>query len=156
MDYSFGAAIGAGLVATAAMTAVLYMGFFMMPKQVPMNLLYMLGTMMTPSKVPAYIVGAMIHTMMGIAFALIHTGIYQGLDVDSNLAAWGLLFGFVHWIVVGMAFGMIGMMHPLMRSGQMPAPGAFVKNLPMMTVVGFLMVHLLYGVLVGVFYDLWV
>ena len=31
MDYNIGAAIGAGLVATAVMTAILYMGIAMMP-----------------------------------------------------------------------------------------------------------------------------
>jgi hypothetical protein len=47
MDFSAEAVIGAGLVATEAMTAVLYMGISMIPKQMTMNLLYMLGTMVT-------------------------------------------------------------------------------------------------------------
>jgi len=46
-------------------------------------------------------------------------------------------------------------MHPLMRSGQMRAPGLFVSNLPKMTVMGFLMVHLVYGVVVAALYDAW-
>ncbi len=156
MDFNVGAAIGAGLVATAVMTAVLYMGIAMMPKQMTMNLLYMLGTMMTRSTTPAYMVGAMMHTMMGIVFALIHAGVYAGLDIESGLVGWGLPLGLLHWLVVGMGLGMVGTMHPMMRSGEMMAPGVFVKNHPPMTVMGFLMLHLIYGLLVGLLYEAWV
>ncbi len=155
MDYNVGAAIGAGLVGTAVMTVVLYMGIAMMPRQMTMNLLYMLGTMITRNKGAAYVVGAMLHTMMGIIFALIHTGIYQGIGLESGLAGWGLLFGFAHWLVLGVGIGMVGVMHPLMRSGEMQVPGVFIKNHPAMTVMGFLMLHLLYGLLVGVLYQAW-
>ncbi len=133
MDYSFGAAIAAGAVATVVMTAMLYMGMAVMPRQMPMNILYMLGTMMSRNKMMAYIAGTMMHGMMGIAFALAHTGVIKGLDLTSALVAWGVLFGFVHYLIVGMGMGMIGTMHPLMRNGQMQAPGLFVSSLPRMT-----------------------
>ncbi|MBI2856271.1 MAG: hypothetical protein HYX93_05430 [Chloroflexi bacterium] len=155
MDYNAGAAVGAGIVGAVAMAAVLYMGIAMMPRQMTMNLLYMLGTMMTRATVPAYVAGAMMHAVMGIVFALVHTGLYQALDLESGLAGWGILFGFVHWIVAGMGIGMVGAMHPLMRSGEMQAPGPFVKNYPPMTAMGFFMLHLLFGLLVGVLYQAW-
>ncbi len=155
MDFSFGAAIAAGAVATVVMTAMLYMGMAVMPRQMPMNILYMLGTMMSRNTIMAYVAGTMMHAMMGIAFALAHTGVFEGLDLTSALVAWGVLFGFVHYLIVGMGMGMMGTMHPLMRSGQMPAPGIFASNLPKMTVMGFLMVHLVYGLVVGVLYDVW-
>ena len=156
MDYSFGAAIAAGVLATVVMTAMLYMGMAVMPRQMSMNILYMLGTMMSPNnKMMAYVAGTMIHAMMGIAFALAHTGVIKGLDLTSALVAWGVLFGFVHYLMVGMGMGMIGIMHPLMRAGQMQAPGLYLTNLPNMTVMGFLMVHLVYGLVVGGLYDVW-
>lgn len=151
MDYSIGAAIGAGLIATAIMTALLYMGRAMMPKQMTMDILYMLGSMMTPSKMPAYAIGAMVHVGMGIVWAIIHTAIYNAFGLESALAAWGILFGAVHWVVVGMGMGMAGMMHPLMKKGELADPGMFVKNSPMMTRVGFFMLHLQFGLIVGVF-----
>ncbi len=155
MDYDFGAAIAAGAVATAVMTAMLYMGMAMMPRQMPMNILYMLGSMMSRNKMMAYTAGTMMHAMMGIVLAIAHVGAFIALDLTSALIAWGVLFGFVHYLMVGMGMGMIGTMHPMMRAGQMQAPGLFVANLPKMTVVGFLMVHLVYGLVVAGLYDLW-
>ena len=155
MDYSIGAAIGAGAVATLVMTLIMYMGRAMMPQQMPMNILYMLGSMMTPSKMPAYMMGVMMHAVNGIIFAIVHTALYQAFGLESGLLGWGILFGFIHWIIVGMGLGMMGMMHPMMRRGDMDAPGAFAMRLPMMNVMGFLMLHLVYGLVLGALYEAW-
>ncbi len=153
MEYSFGAAIVAGVVGTVVMTALLYMGVGMMPRQMTMNILYMLGTMMTRNKVMAYGIGTMMHGAMGIVFALIHVAVFQAFGLTTALVAWGIIFGFVHYLIVGMGMGMIGTMHPMMRSGQMPAPGLYVRNFPAMTVMGFLMIHLVYGLVVALLYE---
>jgi len=84
MDFSAEEVIGAGLVATKAMTAVLYIGISMMPKQMTMNLLYMLDTMVTQIKTAAYLISGVMHAIMGIVFGLIHACIYTSLDVDSG------------------------------------------------------------------------
>ena len=135
------------------MGAILYMGIAMMPNQMKMNLFYLLGSMMFRQKVMIYVAGAMYHAILSIEFALIHTGVFEAFDLESNLVVWGLLFGFVHYLVVGMALGMMTIMHPRIRAGELQAPGAFALSYPMATAVAFLMLHLLYGVLVGAFYT---
>ncbi len=149
----FVAAIGAGLLGGTVMAALLYMGLAMMPSQMKMNLFYLLGSMMLREKVMIYMAGIMAHAVMSIAFALIHTGVFEATGLDSNLAAWGLLFGLVHYLMTGMALGMLPMVHPRIRDGELQAPGAFALSYPKGTAMGFLMLHLVYGVLVGVFYD---
>jgi hypothetical protein len=72
MDINTGGAVIAGLVATGAMTMVLYAGIGMMPKQMTMNFLYMKGTMAVTDRTQAYLLGA----MMSVIFALIHVGLY--------------------------------------------------------------------------------
>ena len=152
MDWNVGATVAAGAVATVVMTAVLYMGIFMMPRQMTMNLLYMLGSMVAPAnKGAAYMIGAMMHAMMGISF---------DWRIRASFGPWtwtpisrrgGLLLGFVHYLIVGMGMGMIGSLHPLMRRGHLQAPGIFVLRYPALTAMGFLMVHLVYGTL----YETW-
>ena len=153
MDFNGGAAVGAGLLAGAIMVIPLYMGILMLPTQMRMNLFLMLGTMMTRNESMAYAMGAMMHAVMSIGFALIHVALFVAFDIDSNLAAWGVLFGFVHWMISGMGLGMLRTMHPLIRSGEMPGPGAFAISFPPMTAAGFFMMHILFGVLVGAFYE---
>ena len=151
MDYP--AAIGAGLIGGAVTSVILYMGIAMMPGQIKMDLFYLLGSMTFRRKVMVYLGGAMAYAAMSIEFALIYVGVFEWVDIESALAAWGLLFGFVHYLVVGMALGMMPMMHPPIKTGEIQAPGAFALAYPAGTVTGFLMLHLLYGVLVGALYT---
>jgi len=71
----FPAMLGAGLLGGLAMIAVLYMGIAMMPSQMRMNLLLLLGTMMFRQTMVVYMVGIMAHAAMSILFALIHVAI---------------------------------------------------------------------------------
>lgn len=151
--FEIGAAIIAGIVATVVMTAVMYLGRAMLPQQMPMNILHMLGTMMTRSTGPAYMIGGMMHFMNGILFAIVHAAIYAVLGLTSGLLLWGLLFGAFHWLITGVGMGMMPMMHPVIKAGDMDAPGAFAKNLPMLNIMGFLMAHLIFGLVVGVVYE---
>ena len=153
MSFDGGAAIGAGLIGGAVMGLLLYMGIAMMPRQMRMNLFLMLGTMMFRDRTAAYVAGAMMHAVMSIAFGLIHVAVFTAFDMETSLAAWGILFGFAHWMVAGMGLGMVPMMHPLIKKGQMDAPGAFALNYPPMTAMGFFMLHILFGILVGALYS---
>ena len=153
MSFDGGAAIGAGLIAGTAMSMLLYMGIAMMPKQMKMNLFLMLGTMFFRDRPMAYVAGAMMHAMMSIVFALVHVAFFTTFDLDTSLAAWGIVFGVIHWMVSGMGLGMMPTMHPLIRRGEMAAPGAFALSYPSMTATGFLMLHVVFGVLVGASYS---
>lgn len=155
MDYDSAAVIGAGLIGGGAMVVPLYMGRAMMPKQMRMDLFLLLGTM-PPRPMPrslVYPLGAMMHAVASIVFVFAHVGIFVAADIDSNLPAWGLLFGAVHWMIAGMAMGMMPMMHPLERRRELENPGPFALAMGPMTGMGFFMLHLLFGVLVATLYQ---
>ena len=151
-----GAAIGAGLLAGAVMSALLYMSIAMMPSQMRMNLFFLLGSMVFRQGVIVYVAGAMVHGVISIVFGLIHVALYRAFGLDASLAAWGLLFGFGHYIIVGIGLGMMPVMHPRIRAGDLQAPGFYALGYPKATAAGFLMLHLGYGLLVGVLYAAFV
>ena len=153
LDFTIGSAVGAGILATLIMTAVMYMGKFMLPKQMPMDILYMLGSMISKDKPVAYAVGSMMHAGFGIGFALIHIALFVAFDINDDLVLWGILFGAVHWMIMGMMMGMMKVMHPRIQDGSVPDPGFFLMNFPPMNIMGFLMVHLIYGLSLGTLYE---
>ena len=167
MSFDGGAAVGAGLIAGAVMSVPLYLGITMMPRQMKMNLFLMLGTMMVGSKPlatgheatiignkpMAYLAGGMMHGVMSIVFGLVHVALYSALGLESGLVAWGLLFGFVHWLMSGVGLSMLPAIHPLIKRGQMEPPGAFAISYPPMTAMGFFILHIVFGVTVGAFYG---
>jgi hypothetical protein len=91
LEWDAGATIYARLLVMAVMTAILYMGIAMMPRQITMNPLYLLGSMLTPKRPTPYVMGAMMHTVNGIMFALAHTGIHRALQFEADLAVCVLL-----------------------------------------------------------------
>ncbi len=154
-NFEAGTAIWAGLVGAVAMLAVIYMG--LASGMTSMDLLRTLGTMVAPkaSNSVVYGVGLMMHLMMGAAFGLVHAGLLHAVDVGSDGAAagYGALFGGVHGLSVAVMMPiMLNMMHPLVRSGDMPAPGVAMTGLGKMTPMGIVMAHVVFGLVTGAIY----
>ena len=168
-----GAAILGGIVGGGAMIAILYPMMWMMPEQMKMNLLKLLGTMLVPVGAAALVAGLMMHAMMSAGFGLIHGALLEGVGADSVGAglALGILFGLAHAVITGSMLGVMPLMHPRMRPAQpklIPAmagmapgpdeelldpPGFFGLNYPMPTVMGFFMLHIVFGLIVGAIYG---
>ncbi len=153
MEYNSPAAIYAGLIAGVIMLIPIYLGRMMMPEQMKMDLLKMLGTMMMPVGGMTYGIGLMIHLVMSIVFASAHAAFYLWLDIDSSYAI-GIVFGLVHFIGTGMFFGMLSSsLHRGIRDGAVEAPGFFALKLGGATAMGALVVHVIFGVVVGGLYE---
>jgi hypothetical protein len=91
--------------------------------------------------------------MMGVVFAIIYAFLFDLLGVNANWL-WGAVFGAIHGVIAGMAFGMMPAMHPRMGEGEVLAPpGPFGKNYGTMVPIGVLVLHVIFGVVVGVLYS---
>ena len=158
-----GAAVLGGLIGGGVMIVLLYMGLLMLPAQMKMNLLLLLGTMVLPVGAAAYVVGLTVHAMMSVFFGIVHGAVLEALSVSSSgEGLWvGLLLGFGHALIVGVSLGMLPLVHPRLQTSQRPKageellaePGFFGLNYPLMTVMGFFMLHGLFGIIVGVIYG---
>lgn len=154
-NFELGAAIGAGLAGAVAMLAVIYAGRAM--GMTSMDLLRMLGTMVAPnaSNTTVYGIGLMMHLMMGAAFGLVHAGLLHAVapTSDGAVAGYGALFGLGHGaMVVAMMPIMLTMAHPLVRSGDLPAPGVAMTGMGKMTPMGMLMAHVVFALVTGAIY----
>lgn len=144
-------AIIAGLVATAIMTATMYMGRAM---GMPMDMPRMLGLMFTgPGNTGmVYTLGLIVHFMMGAIFGIIYALVFNIVGVDASWL-WGAILGALHGVVAGVAFGMMPMMHPRMGDGQvLDPPGMFGKDYGPMVPVGVIILHVIFGLVVGLLY----
>jgi len=144
----FGALV-AGFIGTVVISMVMAMAPKMgMPK---MNIVGMLGTMFGK---PNRILGWMMHFMMGIVFALIYAFLWS-LGIGSSTWVYGLILGAIHWLIVGMAMGMMPMMHAGIKSGEVKAPGLWMTNNGgMMAFMGGLIGHMVFGLVVVFIYNI--
>jgi len=142
-------AVIAGLVATVVFTMVLMMAPKMgMPK---MDIVSLLGSMFSAKSNLA--LGWMMHLMMGVVFALIYAFLWSN---GIGLATWlnGLIFGAIHWLIVGVMMAVIPMMHVGIKSGAVQAPGMWMTGNGggMMAFMGGLVGHMIFGVVVALVY----
>lgn len=134
MESKFIRAVLAGIIATAVMTAVGLMAPLMgLPKMNPAEMLSgMLGVSLA--------IGYILHFMIGIIFASTYVYWFNGLIKKINNRFWkGLLFGFAVFIFAQIMLWLMGMIMPMPE----------MEGSPMLMMVGSLIGHLVYGVIVG-------
>ena len=142
-------AVIAGLVGTVVFSMVLVMGPRMgMPR---MDLMGMLGSMFGGEN---RLLGWALHFMMGVVFGLVYAFLWSKGILAPTLIG-GLVFGTVHWLVVGMIMGMIPLMHVGIQQGKVMAPGLWMTNNGgMLAFFGGLVGHLAFGAVVALVYSL--
>lgn len=167
VEFDLVAALVGGLVATVVMTGMMTMAASMGVTDMP-SMPLISGSMVTGERAAATRIGAVVHYLvMGtIVFGIAYGLLFTTFDNDS----WwiGALSGLVHGAIVGVVFmPMMPLMHPRMRrelvdagasaNGEVEivAPGLLGKNWGVMTPVGMLMGHAVYGLVLALVYG-WV
>lgn len=143
-------ALVAGLVGTVVMTMLMIMAPKMgLPK---MDIVGLLGSMVDKSGNQA--LGWILHLMMGAVFAVIYAAAWSA-GIGSVSVGSGLLFGAIHWLVVGLMMGGVPMLHAGVKAGTVKAPGVYMlSDGGVMAFIGGLMGHVVYGLVVAVVYGL--
>lgn len=142
-------AIVGGVLGAGVMSGIMAMarGMGMM-----VNLEQMLGTMtgMMPSGT-TFAIGLVVHLMMGATFAVAYAWLFERV---AHRGRWttGALVAIPHIVLVGLMMGAIPMMHPLMPNPMAP-PGVFMSGLGPMGVGAMVMLHVIFGAVVGGVYG---
>jgi hypothetical protein len=127
-----------------------------------MDIPFLLGTMFSGDRVRAKAIGYLLHFVAGQAFAFMYFAVFAA--VDSSGVLLGALFGLIHGIFAGTALVNILMpaVHPRMGSPYTAAdsspllepPGFLMLNYGRSTPVVSIIVHVIYGAIVGGFVAL--
>jgi hypothetical protein len=126
-----------------------------------MSIPFLLGTMLTPNRDRAMLLGLVVHMMNGWLFAVVYALVFE----SWGRASWwlGAGIGLVHGLFV-LTVGMpsVPAMHPRMVSEyfgptpnrQLQPPGFLALNYGRRTPIVTLLSHLAYGAILGAFYRL--
>ena len=125
-----------------------------------MNIPYMLGTMFTPSRDRAKLIGFLLHLMNGWLFSLIYVAAFH---LWGGATWWrGALTGLVHaGFVLTAGMRIMPGLHPRMASEQqgptlmrqLEPPGFFALNYGYETPISVIIAHILFGTILGFFYT---
>src|SRR5688572_7399460 len=126
-----------------------------------MSLPYLLGTMFTPSRDRAKLIGILVHFVNGWIFSLVYIAAFHAWGASS----WwlGALIGLVHaFFVLTVGMPMLPGLHPRMANEQygptvvrqLEPPGFFALHYGVRTPVSVLLAHAVFGVILGGFYSM--
>ena len=145
----------ATIVLTTLMSASQGFGF------TRMNLPYMLGTMFTPSRERAKLIGFFLHLVNGWLFSLMYVAAFH---LWGEATWWrGGLTGLVHAsFVLTAGMRLMPGLHPRMASEQqgptlmrqLEPPGFLALNYGYETPVSVVIAHVVFGIILGGFYTL--
>ena len=142
-------AILGGLIGGLATTAL---GVIARAVGIPVNLELLLGTMVvaTPG-LAAALVGFGMHMVISAAIAVVYA---IGFEHWARRGGWtvGLAFSLVHTAIAGIAVGLMPFIHPRVPEA-LPAPGPYLANLGVVGVGYFVLLHAVYGMIVGAVYG---
>jgi len=135
----------AGINASFAMMVVLAL----LPiRLLPQNLGLVLGSLVIREiSLTAWAVGLVIHLALGGVVGLVYGAFFDRVLGRAGGVA-GLLLGAAHCLIAGPLLGVLAHVHPLMPVPLAP-PGVFFSGLGMLGVAMFVIIHLLYGLIVG-------
>lgn len=152
-DYTanWGRAFFAGVIGGGVMTLLLWMARATGMTQ--MNLSMMMGAMFTQDvNATTWWVGFFMHLMISGLIGIVYGLVFEAWGASS----WwrGVVIAIPHIIVTGVFMWMLPMMHPAVpEHPQLIAPGFLAANYGAMTVIGVIVLHLIYGAIVGVAYK---
>lgn len=147
-----------GFVATVVLTTVMAASQGM--RLTRMNIPYMLGTMFTPDRDRAKLLGFVVHLANGWAFSLLYVAAFQAW----RLATWwlGAAIGLVHAaFVLSAGMRIVPGLHPRMATeqqgptvaSQLEPPGFLALNYGVQTPLSVIVAHVLFGAILGAFYS---
>ena len=125
-----------------------------------MNLPYLLGTILTPNRDKAKLLGFLLHVAIGWIFSLIYVLIFESLGAAG---LWrGMVIGILHgFIVLVLTMSLMPGLHPRMASEQhgpeagnlLEPPGFMALNYGTHTPMAVVLSHLVFGAVLGAFYH---
>jgi hypothetical protein len=117
----------------------------------PVQLELLLGSMITGrAGLGSWILGFAMHIGAGAAFALVYAAAFEAEGHAS--AARGARYGLLHALVSGLALTLMPSLHPLVPE-VLRAPGPFMLGLGWLGALAFVMLHVIYGAIVGFVYG---
>ena len=148
-----------GFVATLVLTTV--MAGSQGLRLTRMNLPYMVGSIFTPNRERAKLIGFAVHLVNGWIFSL---GYLVAFDSWGRATWWaGAAIGLVHAIfVLTVGVSLLPSLHPRMASEekgptvtrQLEPPGFLALNYGYQTPVSVVLAHVIYGAILGGFYSM--
>ncbi|MBM3957307.1 MAG: hypothetical protein FJ313_04575 [Gemmatimonadetes bacterium] len=162
MDFNATSAAGASVTASVMVLAVFYAFVLAVPRHLPLNWLYVLGSALvglwTTRRAPTCAAGLALQLALAVLLSFVFARLYQALGIHPggiSFAAWGFVAGGIFWLFAGALLPILDNIHPLIHRGGLRLLGPYARNYGIPTVAALWLANMAFGALLGHLYQAW-
>lgn len=146
-------AIIGGLMGTIAAVLFLQVWEVARPLDDHLRVVSMIGSAFTQKSFGQQLIGRAVLFVVGICYGVFTSAVIYAFEVEDVAWFYGIIVSVLLWIFTGITLTYFRLLHPLIRRGEMKAPGPFGIGYSRQSAVLLLVAHLIFGLVCGLAYG---
>ena len=146
-------AIIGGLIGTIAAVLFLQAWEVARPSHDHIRIVQLIGSAFTQKPFGQQLMGRTVLFVVGICYGIFTSAVIYAFEVEAIAWLYGLLISVLLWVLTGITLTYFRLLHPLIRKGEIKAPGPFGLGYSRQSAVLLLVAHLIFGLVCGVVYG---
>ncbi len=146
-------AIIGGLMGTIAAVLFLHVWEVARPSPNHLSIVSLIGSAFSQKPFGQQLMGRAVLFVVGICYGIFTSAVIYAFEVDELAWFYGLVVSVLLWILTGVTLTYFRLLHPLIRKGELKAPGPFGLGYSRQSAVLLLVAHLIFGLVCGLVYG---
>ncbi len=142
-----------GLMGTIGAVLFLQVWEVARPSNDHLRIVSMIGSAFTPKPFAQQFVGRAVLFVVGICYGVFTSAVIYAFEVEAMAWFYGIVVAVLLWILTGITLTYFRLLHPLIRRGEMKAPGPFGLGYSRQSAALLLVAHLIFGLVCGLVYG---
>ncbi len=146
-------AIIGGLTATIAAILFLQIWEIARPSHEHISVVTLIGSAFSHKPFSQQLIGRAVLFAVGICYSIFTSAVLYAFELESAGWLYGTFISVPLWILTGVSLTYFRLLHPLIRKGEMKAPGPFALGYSRQSAATLLLAHLIFGLVSGGVYG---
>ena len=123
------------------------------PSDDHLRIVSLIGSAFTQKPFGQQLMGRAVLFSVGICYGVFTSAVIYAFEVESMAWFYGIVVAVLLWILTGVTLTYFRLLHPLIRRGDLKAPGPFGLGYSRQSAVLLLVAHLIFGLVCGLVYG---
>ena len=146
-------AIIGGLMGTIAAVLFLQVWEVARPAHDHLRIVTLIGSAFTQKPFGQQLIGRGVLFVVGICYGVFTSAVIYAFEVEALAWFYGIVVSVLLWVLTGITLTYFRLLHPLIRRGEVKAPGPFGLAYSRESAVLLLVAHLIFGLVCGIVYG---
>ena len=154
IDFNFYATLISGIAASAITIAMLSIWESIRNSRETLQAPELVGSAITENRTARWLIGISTILIFGCIYAIFITSFLYALQINTWLWTFGAIIAIPLWILSGITFAYLRLLHPAIRNNKIPHPGPFALSKSKEAATQLLAAHIIFGATTSTIYPI--